>query len=265
MMKRVTCKPLPWALVLAAFLSAVGSASEHTRHASQPSRTAWIREQVSRSSADFVSPDPAIVKVLLMTPSGAVPGSGSGRVLECSGAVISPSKVITAAHCLIDARGEWIPGRLLVVPGLDGWRREPWGRFEVTSAVEEGFDYETGANDIAVLTVGRNALGERIGDLTGWFERSRERPGRDVQGYAGSVGWQHHESCASLRYREKTIEHDCFTPKGTSGSPVFFVDESTGATWIVAINSRVQDGLSVATRLRGAMWDFVEAEVLSDP
>ena len=57
----------------------------------------------------------------------------------------------------------------------------------------------------------------------------------------------------------------CFAPKGTSGSPLFFVDEATGETWIVAVNSRGNEDLTVATRLRGAVWEFVEREVRSDP
>ena len=86
-----------------------------------------------------------------------------------------------------------------------------------------------------------------------------------MQGYAGLVGEQQHESCASVTYFSQTVEHDCFAPQGTLGSPVFFVDESTGATWVVAVNSRVQGGLTVATRLGGAVWEFVEREVRSDP
>lgn len=247
---------LAWALVMAAFLTGIGDASEHLGDSSRARRQGRIREQVGRSNASFVSPDPAVVKVLLMT---------TGAVLECSGAVISRNKVLTAAHCLIDDRGQWMPGTLVVIPGLDGWRHEPWGRFEVTSVVEEGFDYGTGKNDIAVLSVEQNTRGESIGEVTGWFERSRSRFGQDVQGYAGLIADQQHEVCSSVRYFELTVEHDCFVPKGTSGSPVFYVDEASGETYIVAVNSRVQGGWGVATRLRGAMWDFVEGEVLNDP
>ena len=203
----------------------------------------------------MVAPDPAVVKVLLMT---------RGAVAECSGAVISRNKVLTAAHCLIDDRGQWRPGELVVIPGLDGWRHEPWGRFEVTSAVDDGFDYATGENDIAVLTVGLNRRGERIGEVTGWFKVSHWRLGQDMQGYAGRVAEQQHEMCASVRYFESEIAHNCFIAKGTSGSPIFHVDEATGETYIVAVNSRVQDGWGVATRLRGRMWDLVEREIQSD-
>lgn len=249
-------RSLAWALVMAAFLTGIGNASERPEKSSRAEREARIREQIGRSNASFVSPDPAVVKVLLMTP---------GAVAECSGAVISRNKVLTAAHCLIDRQGQWMPGRLVVIPGLDGWRHEPWGRFEVTSAVDEGFDYATGENDVAVLTVARNARGESIGEVTGWFEVSSWRLGQDMQGYAGLVAEQQHEMCLSVRYFESEIEHDCFMAKGTSGSPIFYLDEATGETWIVAINSRVEDGWGVATRLRGAMWDLVERAVRSDP
>ncbi|MDE0206638.1 MAG: trypsin-like peptidase domain-containing protein [Candidatus Tectomicrobia bacterium] len=237
---------------MAAFLAAIGNAAAQSPPSPDRER---IRAQVARSNARFVSPDPAIVKVLLITP---------GAVLECSGAVISRNKVLTAAHCLIDDQGRWMPGSLVVIPGLDGWRREPWGRFEVTSAVDDGFDYATGRNDVAVLTVGPNARGDGIGDVTGWFERSPWRHGQDVQGYAGLVAEQQHESCPSVRYFESAVEHDCFVPKGTSGSPVFYLDQATGETYIVAVNSRIEAGRAIATRLRGQMWDFVEREVRDD-
>ena len=247
---------LAWALLMAVFLSGIGGASERPEKSSRAEREACIRQRVGRSNASFVSPDPAVVKVLLMTP---------GAVAECSGAVISRNKVLTAAHCLIDAKGQWMPGQLVVIPGLDGWRHEPWGRFEVTQAVEEGFDYRTARNDIAVLSVGRNVRGESIGDITGWFQRSPSRFGQDVQGYAGLLAEQQHEMCSTVEYFESEVEHDCFVPKGTSGSPLFHVDEATGETWIVAVNSRTENGRAIATRLRGAMWDFVEAEVRDDP
>ena len=150
---------LLWALAIAALLAGIGHASGLVSRWPPSAGESRMRAQVVGSSARFVAPDPAIVKVLLLTPDDSV--------LECSGAVISPGKVLTAAHCLIDAQGRWRPGRLVVIPGLDGWRREPWGHFEVTTAVDAGFDYRTGDNDIAVLTVARNSRGERIGDVTG--------------------------------------------------------------------------------------------------
>ena len=119
------------ALAIAVFMASAGYAAEHAAQSPNAGDESWIRRQVERSNAGFVAPDPAIVKVLLLAPDA---------VRECSGAVISPNRVVTAANCLVDDQGRWPPGRVIVVPGLDGWRRERWGSFEVSSAAHDGFD-----------------------------------------------------------------------------------------------------------------------------
>lgn len=103
------------ALAIAVFIAGAGYAGEHAGQSPNAGGESWIRGQVERSDADSVSPDPAIVKLLLLAPDA---------VWECSGAVVSPNKVLTAAHRLIDDQGRWMPGRLIVIPGLDGWRQE---------------------------------------------------------------------------------------------------------------------------------------------
>lgn len=45
---------------------------------------------------------------------------------------------------------------------------------------------------------------------------------------------------------------------------VIYVDEAMDETYIVAVNSRMQDSWGVVTRLRRSMWDFVEREVQSN-
>lgn len=82
----------------------------------------------------------------------------------------------------------------------------------MSTAAHNGFDYGTGDNDVAVLRIARNARGERIGGVTGWFGVAGWRTGQDVQGYAGRLADQQHEVCAAVRYFKRTVKHDCFTP-----------------------------------------------------
>ena len=77
------------ALAIAVFIAGAGYAAEHAGRSPTAGDESWIRGQVERSDTGFVPPDPAIVKVLLLAPNA---------VRECSGAVISPNKVLTAAH-----------------------------------------------------------------------------------------------------------------------------------------------------------------------
>ena len=71
------------ALAIAVFMAGTGYAAEHAGQLPNAGDESWIRGQVERSDAGFVSPDPAIVKVLLLAPD---------TVRECSGAVISPTR-----------------------------------------------------------------------------------------------------------------------------------------------------------------------------
>ena len=84
----------------------------------------------------------------------------------------------------------------------------------MSSAAHNGFDYGTGDNDVAVLSIGRNARGKRIGDVAGWFGVAGWRSGQGVQRYAGRLAEQQHEVCATVRYFKRTVEHDCFKPQG---------------------------------------------------
>lgn len=214
--------------------------------------------QFLQSETDFVtshSPHSAIVKILVRTNDSRI---------ECTGSVISRNKVLTAAHCVRDGKiGRWIGEAITVIPGLDGWHEEPYGRFKVTSMCEKGFRVDpTISNDVAVLTINPNSRGESIGDVVGWFGLSNHHRGRSIRAYADNVGAQDYAVCPTVHYTQSKIRHDCTLTHGMSGSPIYRFQD--GRRWITGVNSYERDDWMYAIRLHGHLWDWVYDQVKDD-
>lgn len=150
----------------------------------------------------------------------------------CTGSLIAPDLVLTAAHCLYDTR---TGGRLepQSIEFLAGWRN---GRASAYRSVRRAivhpgyvFDGEVSTgrvrNDLALLQLQRPI---RNTTVIPFQTDSRPRTGADI----GVVSYAHDRSeapsiqevCAVLAKREGVLVMSCDVDFGSSGAPVFSFD-----------------------------------------
>ncbi|MBV1867235.1 MAG: trypsin-like serine protease [Marinosulfonomonas sp.] len=173
----------------------------------------------------------------------------------CTGALIAPDLVLTAAHCLYNPQnGELV--QAAEIEFLAGWRN---GRANASSRIKRAiphpdFKFAQGerftrvANDLALLRLGRPIRKSSVKP----FETAK-RPAKGAQVGVVSYGRDRAESpalqevCHVLARRSGALVLSCDVEFGSSGAPVFTTDED-GRARIVSVISAKSDvsGRSVA-------------------
>ncbi|MFV2038175.1 MAG: serine protease, partial [Paracoccaceae bacterium] len=186
----------------------------------------------------------------------------------CTGAMIAPDLVLTAAHCLFDKE----TGRAFAaseIQFLAGFRN---GRANADRGVKRAiahpeFEFAGGdkisrvAFDLALLQLDRPV---RNFSVTPFETQERPRNGAQV----GVVSYGHdraqsaalQEACYVLARRSGTLVLSCDVDFGSSGAPVFSIDEAGVARIVSVISAKAEVNgreVALATSLEKPLGDLM--------
>lgn len=189
----------------------------------------------------------------------------------CTAAMIGERLILTAAHCLYDDNGRLIdPGRFTFHAGLRAGRAEASrtiSRLVAHPAYSPGVDDDAAnvAMDIAVMELETGIRRVRIQPFP---VAARPTAGEEIgvvsygRGRANTASLQ--EVCAVIGRQEGVLAMTCEADFGTSGAPVFRINDGTAE--IVSVVSAVAEldgaqvslGTSLADPLQELLAHFAE-------
>ncbi|MGR3621284.1 trypsin-like serine peptidase [Pseudophaeobacter sp.] len=191
----------------------------------------------------------------------------SGRNM-CTGSLIAPNLVITAAHCLFDpTSGRAIdPTTIKFEAGLMG-RRSKAARKVSKAVVHPAYVHRQVGNsqigsDIAVLRLSRPINSNEIRPLTMAWDADRG-DAVDVLSYNYNQATRPslERSCEVLAKQSTTLVMSCRVDFGASGAPVFQVTPGQVPKLVSVISAKAAMGnkrVSIGTALDSSLWRLMQ-------
>ena len=198
--------------------------------------------------------------------------NAAGEVWACSAALIGPSTILTAAHCLYnhEEEGGWRDG-FTFWPALNGENDVPYGGFEYDTAyVFDGFisNYDGTYDAVWPYDVGLITLQQPIGDSLGWLGHWNYENLGDFQ--ANLVAY-HDDKPAFTMWRsacnvlaedvtEYDFIHDCDFGSGGNGAPMYVYDREAKARVVVGVAIGGEgDNANWSLRLYDPIMEWIKA------
>jgi glutamyl endopeptidase len=196
------------------------------------------------------------------------PGGSAGN---CSGTLIGPATVITAAHCVYDHEGGGWATNVWFFPGATSSSDLPYGGYQWADAnilrgYIDNYQGEYGSVlpwDLAVVTLQPGQNGVNAGDALGWMgfmvDEATEFPA-EILGYPGDkppgTMWQSKCDVPTDYFYDLYLVHPCDTFAGSSGSAIFQLG-SDRLPYVRAVNVAEDEVINYGVRLTPAYYDFV--------